>query len=209
MSESNAPLGNLPIGKRNEMSQEMITEQEAKRQVALACRRLGLLHLAFSEVLVDQLGPEEGRRMAARAIKEYGRMIGEMKKERALDEGLDLSPESFRMLSDLPSLGMHDRIEEVEVDGEKRIRAYGCVMGTVWAAQGKNELGECYCLVDPASSMAFNPDHKLVHTKRLPDGDPYCELAMRPSTERDKEEFADDDTDWNIIRGDPDERDHP
>ena len=77
------------------MSQDMIPVQQAKEQVALACRRLGLLHLAFAEVLVDQLGPEEGRRMAARAIKEYGRMIGEMNKVRAPGRGI--GPESGKL----------------------------------------------------------------------------------------------------------------
>jgi hypothetical protein len=49
--------------------------------------------------------------------------------------------------------------------------------------------------------MAFDPNHKLVHIQALPDGDPCCELVMRPSTERDKAEFAADDTDWSIIEG--------
>ncbi len=183
------------------MSGDMIPMEEAKEQVALACRRLGLLHLAFAEVLVAKLGPEEGRAAVNRAIKEYGRLIGEKKKERALGMGLDLGPESFRAMSDLPGLGMHERIEEVEVEGEKRIRAHGCVMGTVWNDAGKSEIGGCYCLVDPASSMAFNPEYKLVQIKSLPAGDPYCELAMRPTTERDRAEFSADDTDWNTIQG--------
>ena len=148
------------------MSQDMIPIDEAKEQVALACRRLGLLHLAFAEVLVTELGPE-----------------------------------SFRALSDLPSLGMHGHIEEIEIEGEKRIRVHDCVMGRVWNDYGKGDLGRYYCLVDPASSMAFDPNHKLVHIKALPDGDPCCELVMRPSTERDRAEFAAEDTDWSIIEG--------
>ena len=60
--------------------------------------------------------------------------------------------------------------------------------------------------MDPASSMAFNPDYKLVHIKALPEGDPYCELVMRPSTERDREEFAAEDTDWSVIEGTSDKR---
>ncbi len=183
------------------MSQDMIPIDEAKEQVALACRRLGLLHLAYAEVLVSQLGPEEGRKTVARAIKEYGRMIGEKKRERALERGMELNPESFRALSDLPSLGMHGHIEEIEIEGEKRIRVHDCVMGRVWNDYGKGDLGRYYCLVDPASSMAFDPDHKLVHIQALPDGDPCCELVMRPSTEEDREEFAADDTDWSIIEG--------
>ncbi len=181
------------------MNSRFIPLEEAKQQVALACRRLGLLHLAFAEVLVTQLGATEGRRMLARAIKEYSRLIGEKKKELAGEKQLDLSRESFWELSDLPSFGMHDGIDEVEVSGEKRIRAHGCVMGKVWNEYGRGELGRFYCLVDPASSMAFNPNFKLVHTKALPDGDPYCELVMRPTTERDRREFDSEDTDWDII----------
>jgi hypothetical protein len=183
------------------MNSQFIPIEEAKQQVALACRRLGLLHLAFAEVLVAQLGAAEGRRMVARAIKEYSRLIGEKKKELAGEKLLDLSQDSFLELSDLPSFGMHDGIEQVEVAGEKRIRAHGCVMGEVWNEYGGGELGRFYCLVDPASSMAFNPEFKLIHTKSLPDGDPYCELVMRPTTEQDRREFASDDTDWDIIEG--------
>jgi hypothetical protein len=183
------------------MSSNLIPLEEAKQQVALVCRRLGLLHLAFAEVLVDQLGTVEGQRILARAIKEYGRLIGENKKKAAHSRKLDLSSESFLGLSDLPSFGMHDRIEEVEVDGEKRIRAHGCVMGKVWCEHGKGGLGRFYCLVDPASSMAFNPDHKFVHTKALPDGDHYCELVMRPTSDEDKAQFESDDTDWGSIEG--------
>jgi hypothetical protein len=183
------------------MPQEMISLEEAKKQVALACRRLGLLHLAFAEVLVEEMGAEEGKRVVARAIKEYGRMIGEKKREKALEGGLGLDPEGFKAVSDLPSLGMHGRIEETEVDGEERVRVHDCVMGRVWNEMGKGDLGRLYCMVDPANSMAFDPEHKLVHVKALPDGDGCCELVMRTTTEEDKAEFAADDTDWRIIEG--------
>ncbi len=175
--------------------------EEAKRQVALVSRRLGLLHLAFAEVLARHLGEEDGKKMTARAIKEYGRMIGEKKRELAVEEDKDLTPEAFLGLSDLPSIGMHDQIDEVEVAGEKRIRAHGCVMGKVWKDLGKDELGRSYCMVDPASCMAFNPELKFVHTKALPDGDPYCELVIRPTTEEDRNEFDSDDTRWTTIEG--------
>jgi hypothetical protein len=176
-----------------------ISLEEAKRQVALACRRLGLLHLAFAEVLVDQLGEEEGRKTVARAIKEYSRKIGSAKRERAAAQGLEPSAETFLQMSDLPSIGMHERIEQVEVDGEKRTRVYGCVMGRVWQEHGGDALGRIYCFVDPASAMEFDPRCKYVHTKALPDGDEYCELAIRPSSKQDREEFEAADTDWMAI----------
>jgi hypothetical protein len=128
-------------------------------------------------------------------------LIGKAKRERALEMGMEPGPESFSAVYDLPTLGMHGGVEEVEVDGETRIRVHDCVMGRVWTDLGKGELGWSYCMVDPASSMAFDPDHKLVHIKAIPDGDSCCELVMRPSTEEDKAEFAAEDTDWKKIEG--------
>ena len=62
-------------------------------------------------------------------------------------------------------------MEVIEVAGEKRIRAYGCVMGKVWDKLGEGELGRLYCYVDLAKYMAFNPNFKLIHTKVLPGGE--------------------------------------
>ena len=178
---------------------DVISIEEAKEQVALTSRRLGLLHLAFAEVLVNEMGEEEGKKCVARAIKEYSKKIGNAKRDKVSAMGLDPSAETFFDVSDLPNIGMHEGVEEVEVDGEKRIRAYGCVMGRVWKDLGASELGRIYCYVDPASSMAFDQRCKYVHTKAIPDGDDYCELVMRSTTEKDKEEFASADTDWDSV----------
>ena len=175
---------------------DAISLEDARMQVALASRRLGLLHLAFAEVLVETLGEEEGRRTIVRAIEEYSKKIGQAKLERALSAGLEPSAETFFEMADLPSIGMHEGVEEVEVDGEMRYRAYGCVMGRVWRECGGDSLGRIYCYVDPASSMEFDQRCKFVHTKAIPDGDEYCELVMRPTTEKDREDFASPDTDW-------------
>lgn len=178
---------------------DALTLEEAAEQVALASRRLGLLHLAFAGQLVEEFGEEEGKRLAKRAIDRYSSMVGSAKRELALARGLEPSAVSFFEMSDLPSIGMHERVEQVEVEGEKRYRAYGCIMGRVWRKYGANELGRIYCNVDPASSMEFDRRCKLVHTKALPDGDDYCEFAMRPTTEEDLMEFDSEDTDWSAI----------
>ena len=181
---------------------ELISREEAKQAVALVCRRLGLLHLAFAKVVVAELGQERGEKVVARAIKEYSKKIGEKKRNVALGQGLELTPENFNKVSDIPSIGMHDRTEQVESEGEKRYRLYGCVMGKVWHEYGKDALGRIYCYVDPASAMAFNPRFKLIHTKTIPDGDAFCELVMRPTTEKDRQEFLAEDTDWTSIERD-------
>ena len=135
--------------------EEMIPKADAIRAVELTCRRLGLLHLAFAMTLVKELGEEKGEELTTKAIKEYARMIGEKKKAQAEDQGLELTVDSFRKLSDLPALGMHSGREEVVVEGEKRARVYGCVMSQVWREYDQDKLGRIYCYVDPASTMAL------------------------------------------------------
>jgi len=180
---------------------ETISLEEAKRAVELTARRLGLLHLSFARTLVDELGEKKGRELIMRAIKDYGKRIGKEVREGVIDQGLDPIPENYGAgkASDLPEFGMHQGREGVEIDREKRTRAYGCAMAKVWHEYGEDELGRLYCYVDPAKYMAFNPDFKLVHIKTLPDGDEYCELTVRPTTEQDRKDFSAKDTDWSRI----------
>ncbi len=176
---------------------EMVPLEEAKEQVRRVCRRLGLLHLSFAKTLAEELGEETGRQLALKAIRDYATKIAEEVKRDVIARGLDTAPQNYK--EDLPLYGMHERMEVVEVDGEPRIRAYGCVMAKVWQEYGEDKLGRLYCYVDPAKYMVFNPDFKLVHTKSIPDGDEYCELVIRPTTERERTEFADKDSDWSSV----------
>lgn len=169
--------------------EELIPRADAVKAVALTCRRLGMLHIAFAATLVKELGQEKGEELTTKGIKEYSRMIGEKKKEIAIKQGWELTEENFRKLSDLPAFGMHDKTEEVVVDGEKHRRPYGCVMSKVWHEYGQDKLGRIYCYVDPASTMFFNPEFKMVHTKAVPDGDAFCELTFRSTSEEDKKEL--------------------
>ena len=174
-----------------------VTLEEAKEQVRRVCMRLGLLHLSFAKTLVEELGEEKGKQVILKAIKDYGTRIGEQVRANVSARGLDNSPANYK--EDIPVYGMHDRIEEITVQGEKRLRLYGCVMGKLWNELGEGELGRLYCYVDPAKYMAFNPNFKLIHVKALPDGDEYCELAVRPTTEQERKDFFDRNKDWSYI----------
>lgn len=176
---------------------ETVALEEAQEQVRRACARLGLLHLSFAKTLFNELGEEKGKELVLKAIKEYGTRIGEQAKANVAAQGLDNNPANFK--DDLPLYGMHENREVVEVDGEKRRRAYGCVMGRVWNELGEGKLGRLYCYVDPAKYMAFNANFKLIHIKALPDGDEYCEFAVRPTTEQERKDFAAKDRDWSYI----------
>jgi hypothetical protein len=179
------------------MEKEVVSLEEAREQVRRVCIRLGLLHLSFAKTLVGELGEEKGRQLIMKAIKDYGTRIGEQVKASVAAQGLENESKNYK--EDLPLYGMHDKTEVVEIGDEKRIRAYGCVMGKLWSELGEGELGRLYCYVDPAKYMAFNPDFKLIHLATLPEGDDYCEFTVSPTTEQDKEEFAAKDTDWSHI----------
>ena len=176
--------------------EETVPLREAKEQVARVCRRLALLHLSFARVLTAEFGERRGKQLVLKAIREYGGRIGRDARERAVAQGLDDSPSNYR--EDLPLYGMNERSETVEADGEKRVRIHGCVMGEVWKELGEDGLGRLYCYIDPAKYMAFNPGCKLVHVKSLPDGDDYCEFALRSTTEQERKDFAEGE-DWSYI----------
>lgn len=178
---------------------ETIPIEEAKREVEMTARRIGLLYLSFARTLVDDLGEEEGKRLILKAIKYYGKKIGERTRKNVIDQGLDPVPENAAKGGDIPKFGMLERTETVEVGGEKRMRGYGCAMAKVWKEYGEEKLGRLYCYVDPAKYMTFNPEFKLVHSKALPDGDDYCELVIRPTTEQEREDFLAEDKDWSYI----------
>jgi len=175
----------------------MVALEEAKEQVRRVCVRLGLLHLSFAKTLINELGERKGKELVLKAIKDYSIRIGEQVKAKVAAQGLDNDPANYK--DDLPLYGMHEGAGLVEIDGEERMRAYGCVMGKVWNELGEGKLGRLYCYVDPAKYMAFNPNFKLIHLKALPDGDEYCELAVRPTTEQERKDFADKDKDWSYI----------
>ena len=185
----------------SERKGEYVLLEKAKEAVASASRRVALLHLAYAKVLVDELGEERALKIILKAIKYYGMKIGEKTREEVVRQGLEPLPENFSAGKSyrLPEFGMHDKIEVVTVNGEKRIRAYGCVLGKVWKEYGEEELGRLYCYMDIAKYMGYNPNYKFIHTKCILEGDEYCELVVRPTTEKERKIFFSKDEDWRCL----------
>lgn len=180
------------------MKDELISVTEAAHEVRLVSIRLALLHLAYAETLMRSMGEQTGRSLVLKAIKEYGRMIGNQVREAVMRQGLPLLPENYGKgeSRDLPRFGMHGSVEEIEVGGENRIRVHGCVLAEVWKAYGKERLGRLYCYVDPAKYMSFNLEYKLAHIKTVLEGEPYCEFCIRRTTEQEKELFLSEEEEW-------------
>ncbi len=179
------------------MKKERKDVKEAEKYIQTLSKRLALLHLSYAETLTEELGEDRGKQMAVKAIKRYGRYIGEARREEIVEEGIEPTPETFSegTAFSIPPFGMHSKIEE----GEDTMKAYGCVLSELWSEYGKEDLGRLYCFVDPAKYMAFNEDHIQIHMKAKTVGDDHCEFEIRPSTEEEKQIFKEDKRDFSKV----------
>lgn len=157
-------------------SSNLISIEDARKQVKSMIERGALLHYAFAKVLITALGVEKGKALIKEAIQVYGEMVGKRIREKTLAQGLPLEAENFQ--DDLPPLGWEDK-EVMEVEGERRARVYTCPLAKSWQELGAAELGRIYCFVDQAKYTAYNPELICVHTKNVLDGDSFCEIAVR------------------------------
>jgi len=156
----------------------MIPADAAHQAVEGMTRRVALLHLSYARMLVQELGEERGRELISRAIWDYGTRIGEQTRERVEALGLEPTAENFGKGSDLSPIGFDS--QRTTVEGEGRTQVFGCVLAEVWQQYGEEELGGLYCLVDPAKMQGYDPGWTMVHTKKVTDGEEFCEMVVRP-----------------------------
>ncbi|MBW2059032.1 MAG: L-2-amino-thiazoline-4-carboxylic acid hydrolase [Deltaproteobacteria bacterium] len=163
---------------------EFMSRSEALLQVERALRRLALLYHFFAKTLAEELGEKRGAVLTRKAIDAYGTHIGHRARRRAEELGLPLTPENFE--SDLPDLAW--QTESVVIDGEQRVRVHHCPLAAEWIELGEAKTGRLYCFVDQAKMRGFNPDFDYLHLRNILEGDPYCELVVRPSRKTDSGE---------------------
>jgi hypothetical protein len=179
---------------------DMISIEQAEKEVGKAIRRIALLHLAFAETIVKEMGEKAGKELIVKAIRNYGMKIGGKARQEALEKGLPLTVDSYGKVpgEPIPSFGTHSSMDRIKENGEDIIRAKDCLWAKVWKEYGGEELGRLYCLVDAAQLMSFNPKIKLIHLKAEPDGDNCCDLVFRETTEQEQKDFE-EDRDWSYM----------
>lgn len=181
---------------------EFVPIQEASKGVKCLGLRLGLLHMSYAEAIIEELGEEKGMKLISKVIKKYSIRQGEKMKEEVLRKGLEPTLENYKEGESyaLPTFpGIHERIEVVEGEGIKKHRCYGCVLAKLWKEHGKEKMGRLYCYVDLGRTIAYNPNYKIVHIKAIPDGDEYCELEIKHTTEEERKNFFAENNDWFYI----------
>ena len=169
--------------------EESVPIGEARKAVQDMARRVALLHMSFARVLVDEFGEERGRVLVRRAIWRYGAMIGERTKAAVEELGLEPTIENMEQGSDLSPLGFAG--SGVVIGGEARSRIRFCPLAMAWREYGEEDLGAIYCQVDPAKTQAYDAGWTMIHTRRMPDGDDFCEIAVRPLATPDERAAGD------------------
>jgi hypothetical protein len=162
--------------------ERMIEKAEALRQIRLALRRAALLYHYFGEVLIQEFGEEKGLELISKAVDAYGAHVGRAAREQADKKGLPLSPANFE--SDLPELAWDN--EPVVVEGEKRTRVHFCPLAEELRELGSAKRARLYCCVDQAKMKAYNPEYEYIHLHNIIDGDPFCELVVRPVKKKER-----------------------
>jgi hypothetical protein len=152
----------------------MIPLKEAENEVKVVTQRLALLHLAFSKTLVEEFGWDEGKQLILNSIKRYGEYVAERTKKG--HQGL-------------PKYGFWERRE-----GKPDL----CELGKIMLEQGEPVLGSMYCLIDPAKTIAADPEKKMIHTRCMILGHDECKFETVPTTEEEIEDFL-NDNDWAYV----------
>jgi hypothetical protein len=156
------------------MSDEMVPLAEAENEVKVVTQRLALLHLAFSRTIVDNLGWDAGKQLILDSIKQYGEYVAERTKQG--HQGL-------------PKYGFWENRED---------KPPLCELGKIMLELGEPELGAMYCLIDPAKTMAADPNKKMIHTRCMILGHDECQFDTIPTSDEEKESFK-KGIDWSFV----------
>ncbi|MHA2297484.1 MAG: hypothetical protein ACXAEU_18665 [Candidatus Hodarchaeales archaeon] len=161
---------------------EIVSLEEAKKEVEVAITRLALMHLSFSKVLIEEFGNDKGSELIIKSIMEYGQRITEL-----VNKGG----------KDLPKWGVHSGDAYQDEDG--RFIVTGCNLAKIFKQFNELDLGLLYCYVDAAKSMASDPMKKLIHVKSEACGDDRCTFEYVQTTEEERKNFINRDKNWKRV----------
>jgi len=181
-------------------SEKSVPLKEAIEQVQIATVRLALMHLSFSNILVNELGEEKGKELIIKSIIEYGKRVAKRSK---------------RGYSDLSNYGFHGKYvyegkeyidvrnllkhhEDKEIDFSK-LEIHDCILAQIFKENEEDDLGKLYCYIDAAKSMASDSENKAIHSKCTLCGDEYCQIKSEKTTGKERKDFDTSDIEWKNV----------
>ncbi|MFX0066283.1 MAG: hypothetical protein ACFFC7_29315 [Candidatus Hermodarchaeota archaeon] len=161
---------------------EVVSLEEAVKEVEVAMTRVALMHLSFSKILIEEFGEQRGTELVIKSIMEYGKRITGIVSKGG---------------QDLPKWGVYSG--EIYQDEEGRYIVSGCILAKIFKEYNELDLGRLYCYVDAAKSMSSDPMKKLIHITCEACGDDQCTFEFLPTTEEERKQFIDRDNNWKNI----------
>lgn len=140
------------------------------KEVRKACRQFAMLYFHFAKVLYEELGEEKAKQLIQRTVFELGIDRSDILREQALNMGIELSPENFDKIKDIPTIGW-----------VKELGRNHCPYAEIWMEYFDSnpwfrELASFYCdVIDTTNIENFNRQisHKII--KNVLNGDDICD----------------------------------
>jgi len=153
------------------MEKEAIPKEECIRDVKQECFHFANLYFHFAKVLIDEFGKRRGRALITEALTNFAVERGLRLRERAVELGLEPTPENFLKVTDIPRIAWESK------------QGFYCPYADIWNQKGDigREVGFLYCKVNDSTLFeTYNPEWKLIKfNKNLLLGDNCCDAIMK------------------------------
>jgi predicted ArsR family transcriptional regulator len=146
---------------------QTFTREETFEQVRTMARLFGLMFYHFSNLAVEEMGEEEGKKFIAEAVKRFGLERAKRVKEEVEKMGLEPVLENYGKVLDLPRIGWGGSTRETF-----------CPFAEVWIEKGAEDLCKLYCEVDIWKFVGYNPDIKVKRVRSVLEGDKDCKYEI-------------------------------
>lgn len=128
------------------------------------------LYYFMAKELIDNLGEEKGTEAVRRAIRKYGAARAASMREEAESRGLDITPETYTMVRDMPG-------DSWIKDASNPTDITYCPMHDMWEQLDALKIGSLYCEIDEVLYDSFNADFERPLCKTS--GDRCCRFVVK------------------------------
>ena len=164
---------------------ELIAYEEAVSEVRKEFHQFAMLYFHFCKTLVDEFGLEKAGNLIRKTLFDLSIERAEKLRSKAEELGLDYTPESFKIVSDIPVIGW---VKEL---GKNHCPYAECWFRYFGQYPWFKALSQLYCnVIDTTNIEKFT--HTVSHrlTKNVLEGDDTCERVYFDSENVKKGKYA-------------------